>query len=217
MRPWLSHPTIWLSLAALHCAPVEWVPAGPVEGRTAIARANAVEVRADGDAARRAWSVPSAYTALYLSVRNGGASPVFVQLDDIELRAERRVLRAVSPASIPPRRRVASLGMDPASPFIAMQSPGARAQYGRTESVVLEPSPSSAVVRSDRQSRAGEREIAASAFVAGPIAGGRAREGWVYFRQPPADVKALLLRVGVRPDSIGSDARFVEIAYTIRG
>jgi hypothetical protein len=217
MRRWFSHPPLWLSLAALHCTPLGLVPTHPVAGGGALARVDAVEVRADADGARRAWSVPSAYTALYLSVRNVGASPVFVQLDDIELRAESHILRAVSPDSIPPRRRVASLGMDPASPFIALQSPGAPARFGRTESVVLEPSPSSPVARSDRLSRAGAREIAAAAFVAGRIAGGQAREGLVYFRQPPGDVKALLLRVGVRPQSIGVDARFVEIAYSIRG
>jgi hypothetical protein len=204
-----------LSLAALHCTPRELVPLRA--GHAAIARDDGVEVRADGDGARRAWSVPSAYTALYLSVRNIGPSPVFVQLDDIELRGESGVLRAIAPDSIPPRRRVASLGMDPASPFIALQSPGAPARQGRTESVVLEPSPSSPVARSDRVSRAGAREIAAVAFVAGRIAGGQAREGLVYFRQPPADVKALFLRVGVRRHSIGADARFVEIACTVRG
>jgi len=204
-----------LSLAALHCTPLELVPLRA--GDAASARDDGVEVRADGDGARRAWSVPSAYTALYLSVRNIGPSPVFVQLDDIELRAESGVLRAIAPDSIPPRRRVASLGMDPASPFIALQSPGAPARLGRTESVVLEPSPSSPVARSDRLSRAGAREIAAAAFVSGRIAGGQAREGLVYFRQPPADVKALLLRVGVRRHSIGADARFVEIACTVRG
>jgi hypothetical protein len=217
MRSSFSRLTAWLSLAALHCSPLELVPTRSAAGGGAIARADGVEVRADGDGARRAWSVPSAYTALYLSVRNLGPSPVFVQLDDIELRAERRVLRAVAPDSIPPRPRVASLGMDPASPFIALQSPGAQARQGRTESVVLEPSPTSPVTRSDRLSRAGAREIAAAAFVAGRIAGGQAREGLVYFRQPPGGVKALLLRVGVRPHSIEADARFVEIACSIRG
>jgi hypothetical protein len=217
MRSWLSHPTVWLSLAALHCAPLELVPLRPEAGGVAIARADGVEVRADGDGARRTWSVPLAYTALYLSVRNIGASPVFVQLDDIELRADSRVLRAVAPDSIAPRRRVASLGMDPASPFVALQSPGAGGRYGRTESVVLEPSPSSPVARSDRLSRAGARDIAAAAFLAGSIPRGQAREGWVYFRQPPSDVKALLLRVGVRPHSGAANARFVEIAYTVDG
>jgi hypothetical protein len=217
MRSWFSHPTVWLSLAALHCAPLELVPMHPATGGSAIAHADGVEVQANGDAARRVWSVPSAYSALYLSVRNVGPSPVFVQLDDIELRADSGVLRAVSPDSIPPRRRVASLGMDPGSPFIALQSPGAQARLGRTESVVLEPSPSSPIARSDRLSRAGAREIAAAAFVAGRIAGGQAREGLVYFRQPPGDAKALRLRVGVRPHSIGADARYIEIAYTIRG
>lgn len=217
MRSWFSHPTVWLSLAALHCAPLELVPTHPATGGSAIARADGVEVQANGDAARRGWSVPSAYSALYLSVRNIEPSPVFVQLDDIELRADSRVLRAVSPDSIPPRRRVASLGMDPASPFVALQSPGAQARLGRTESVVLEPSPSSPIARSDRLGRAGAREIAAAAFVAGRIARGQAREGLVYFRQPPGDAKALWLRVGVRPHSIGADARYIEIAYTIRG
>jgi hypothetical protein len=217
MRSWFSHPTLWLALAALHCAPLELIPLRPEAGGTALARGDGVEVRAQGDGARRAWSVPDAYTALYLSVRNTGEGPVFVRLDDIELRAQSHVLPAVSPDSIPPRRRVASLGMDPASPFIALQSPGGQPRYGRTESVVLEPSPSSPIVRSDRLSRAGAREIVAAAFVAGRIAGGQAREGWVYFRQPPSDVTALLLRIGVRPRSIGADARFLEIAYTIRG
>src|SRR5688572_15480157 len=217
MRRSLLHPTVWLSLAALHCAPIQLVPLNPRAGGGAIAHAEGVEVRADADGARRSWSVPSAYAALYLTVRNTGASPLFVELDDIELRTEDRVLRALAPDSVAPRRRVASLGMDPASPFIALQSPGAQGRYGRTESVVLEPNPSSPVARSDRLSRAGVREIAAAAFVAGRIAGGQAREGLVYFRQPPGDAKALRLRVGVRPHSIGADARYIEIAYTIRG
>jgi hypothetical protein len=206
-----------LSLAALHCAPLELVPVRAEAGGAAIARADGVEVRAKGDDARRVWSVPRAYTGLYLSVRNTGASPVFVQLDDIELRADGRVLRAVAPDSISPRRPVASLGTDPGSPFVALQSPGGQPRYGRTESVVLEPSPSSPVARSDRLSRAAAREIAAVAFAAGPIRRGQAREGWVYFRQPPSDVKALLLRVGFRPDSSAANARFVEIAYTVDG
>lgn len=217
MRCWFSYLTLWLPLTALHCASVELVPVHARAGGVASARVDAVEVRARADPSRRGWSVPRAYTALYLSVRNTGATPVFVRLEDIELRAEKQVLRAIAPDSIEPRRRVASLGMDPGSPFIAQQSPGAQPRYGRTESVVLEPSPSSQRVPADRFTRAGAREIMAVAFAAGAIAGGQAREGLVYFRQPPSDARELSLRVGVRPRTTGADARFVEIAYTIRG
>jgi hypothetical protein len=205
-------------LPALACsARLELVPVHPDGGGAASAFGPGLELRADATARARSWSSPSDLQALHIRVSNTGPTPVYVRLGDIELRARRWSGRALPPAGIQPRRRVASLGMDPASPFIALQSPGAlgSTRYGRTETVVLEPSPGTRFPALDRG--AAEHELATTAFSEGVIASGQVREGFVYFPRAPYDTRELSLRVGVRPDANSRDASVIEIAYVLQG
>lgn len=186
------------------------------EARAAVA---GVEVRADTGDADRPWSVPSAFTPVQLSLRNTGSEPVFVGLEDIQLASATAALRAVPAASIAPRRRVASLGMDPGSPFVALQGTAggeARAYGGRTESVLLQAAPGALYESALGKQDPAQGEISGSAFRAGEIAGGETRTGFVYFRHVPRNAGHLTLRIFVRPMPDAPDASVLEIVYSVR-
>ena len=195
---------------------MELVPARASQHGQALAVGAGVELRAYTDA--RPWSVPNAFTPVRISVRNTGAGPVFVGLEDLQLASATVALSAVPAASIPPRRRVASLGMDPGSPFVALQGTGggARSYGGRTESVLLQPATASHYESPFGAGDPARREISSGEFPSGWIASGQTRTGFVYFREVPSDVGELTLRVFVRPALEAPRASVVEIVYSVR-
>src|SRR4029079_18319127 len=114
-------------------------PLQPTLGKEALVVGSGIEVRADAE--QRLASVPSSFTPLRITVRNTGATPIYIELDDIDLTGPDRALDAVPPASIPAHLRIASLGRAPGSPFLVQQTTvgsGPRSG-GRVESVLLEP------------------------------------------------------------------------------
>jgi hypothetical protein len=198
----------------LGCSSVQLVPLVATRGSQAWVVSSGLEVRAD--AREHPASVPSSFTPVHLSVHNTGAQPIYVALDDIDLAAPGRALDAVPAGNVPINPRVASLGLDPGSPFVIRQHTGGSGpRIGRSESVLLEPHPGSsptgsAGVDSSRQ------EIARSAFQGGLIGAGETRQGFVYFRSVPRDAERLTLRVGVRGAPESAPASVVEIAYAVR-
>jgi hypothetical protein len=207
----IAQMTAWAGL--LGCSSVQLVPLEPTRGHQAQVVSSGLEVRAD--AREHPASVPSNFTPVRLTVRNTGAEPIYVALDDIELAGPDRALDAVPAGKVPSRRRVPSLGLDPASPFIIQQSTGGGSvRSGRSESVLLEPhlvGPSTAPGFDPSH-----QEIARSAFQGGAIGAGETREGFVYFRSVPRDAERLTLRVGVRSTPESAPASVVEIAYAVR-
>lgn len=195
---------------------MELVPARASTQGQALAVGAGVELRAYTDA--RPWSVPNAFTRVRISVRNTGAEPVFVGLNDIQLASTTLALSAVPVASIPPRRRVASLGLDPGSPFVARQATGGGGRYGgRSESVLLQPAPGSDYEPVLGAHDPARREIASGAFPSGSIESGQTKAGFVYFREVPSDAGELTLRVLVRATPEAPPASVVEIVYSVRG
>lgn len=213
-RTWLS--ALLLVSLTVGCASVELVPAQASKHGQVVVVGAGVELRAYREA--RPWSVPNAFTPVRISVRNTGAGPVFVGLDDIQLASTTVALSAVPVASIPPRRRVASLGMDPGSPFVALQgtSGGARSHGGRTESVLLQPAPGSRYESASGARDPARRELSSGAFPSGSIESGQTKAGFVYFREVPSDAGELTLRVFVRPTRDAQRASVVEIVYSVR-
>jgi hypothetical protein len=236
-----SHPSsapLSLSCAALlwlaGCSSVQLVPLQPTRGHQALVVGSGIEVSAD--ARQHPPNVPSNFTPVRLSVHNTGNAPLYVNLEDIELeRADpenmdragpERALDAVPPGSVPATPRIASLGMDPMSPFLVQQTTGGSGpRAGRTESVILEPRPGS--LPDWASGRDGSRrEIARSAFRGGAIGAGETRAGFVYFRfvpqlssgdpAAPRGAERVTLRVGVRSSPHGAEAAVVEIPYAVR-
>lgn len=195
---------------------MELVPSQASKDGQALAVRGGVELRAYTEA--RPWSVPSAFTPVRISVRNTGAEAVFVGLDDIQLASDTLALSAVPAAGIPPRRRIASLGMDPGSPFVALQGTGggARSYGGRTESVLLQPAPGSEYASAFGARDPARWELSSGAFPSGSIGGGQTRTGFVYFREVPRDAGELTLRVFVRPTRDAQRASVVEIVCSVR-
>lgn len=205
-----------LSTALAACSSVRLVPVAAANGGEARAATSTVEVRANTDAGQRLWTVPSAFTPVRLAIHNAGDAPIYIELDDIQLAGARGALRPVPPATIPTRRRVGSLGLDPGSAFVAPQS-GGNSVFGRSESLMLGPPLGSYVVASARGGGADAADILASAFSGGAIEQGQTRTGIVYFRHVPADAGHLTLRVGVRPDrDRPAPTSVVEIVYAVQ-
>ncbi len=206
---------VLLALSAA-CASVQLVPLRADAKGESWTLGPEVEVRADAVDRDHLWAVPSGFTPVRIAVRNVGPAPVHVELAGIQLAGGSHELGAVAPTSIPIRRRVASLGMDPGSPFLAYQSiGGAGSRYGRTESLAIEPS-----LGPDFEPTFGQRdtwraEILESAFSGGAIASGQTREGFVYFRHVPRDVGQLTLKIAVRPTSGSVPTSVVEIVYAV--
>jgi len=199
------------------CSSIRLVPVASTDGNEARASTSALEVRANADASQRLWTVPQSFTPVRLSVHNASDAAVYIDLDDIQLTGDGAALRPVPPASIPPRRRVVSLGLDPGSAFVAPQS-GGGSVFGRSESLVLGPALGSSFVEQAATTGhdAGD-DILASAFSGGAIERGQTRTGIVYFRHVPADVGRLTLRVGVRPDrKRPAPTTVVEIVYAVQ-
>jgi hypothetical protein len=205
-----------LIACTLSCASVQLVPARASKDGQALAVGAGVELRAY--TAARPWSVPNAFTPIRISVHNTGARPVFVGLDDIQLASASVALSAVPAVSIAPRRRVASLGLDPGSPFVALQGTGggARSYGGRTESVLLQPAPGSHYESAFDARDPARRDLSSGEFPSGAIESGQTRTGFVYFRGVPRDALELKLRVFVRPTRVAHPASVVELAYSVR-
>lgn len=204
----------WALAVLSACSSVRLVPVAPTDGNEARASTSGVEVRANADSSQRLWTVPHAFTPVRLSVHNAGHAPIYIELDDIQLAGAGDALTPVPPASIPPRRRVGSLGLEPGSPFVAPQT-GGNSVFGRSESLMLGPPLGSTVEVTVGGDGAGE-DILASAFTGGAIERGQTRSGIVYFRHVPADVGRLTLRVGVRPHpEQPSPTAVVEIVYAV--
>jgi hypothetical protein len=197
------------------CSTAELVPIAPTSGSEALAIGSGVEVRADSSVLARPWTVPETYTPVRLLVRNTGSAPVYVALDDIRLSWQGRAHGAVPPLDILPRQQVASLGIDPRSPFVFLQRTSAGPRLGHSESVIVEP-PVSTLPAWSRAREQGREEILRSAFSDGPIAEGETRAGLVYFRSVPRDAGRLTLRVAVRPRKESAPLSMVEIAYAVR-
>lgn len=207
---------LWLA----GCSSVQLVPLEPARGTRALVVGSGIEVSAD--ARQHPPSVPSTFTPVRLTVHNTGSTPLYVNLEDIkledvELPGAERALAAVPPGGVPARPRIASLGMDPASPFLVQQTTGGSGpRVGRTESVLLEPRPGSLPGWASARD-ASRQEISRSAFYGGPIAVGETREGFVYFRSLPRGAERVTLRVAVRPSPHGAPAAVVEIPYAVHG
>jgi len=202
-------------LVLLGCGTAELVPVAPTSGSEALAIGSGVEVRAGSSVLERPWTVPDTYTPVRLLVRNTGTTPVYVALDDIRLSWQGRAQGAVPPLEIPPRQQVASLGVDPNSPFVFLQRTSAGPRLGHSESVLVEP-PTSTLPAWSRSGERGREEILKSAFSDGPIAEGDTRTGLVYFRSIPRDAGRLTLRVAVRARKESAPISVVEIAYAVR-
>lgn len=201
------------------CAPVRLVPVERGTPGNVLAHGPGLEVLAIESAAGRPWTVPSTFTPIRISVSNVGAESVYVELGDITLTGlegpgPSRALAAFPPGKITPRRRIASLGMDPSSPFIALQGVGGGSgpRVGRSETLMIEPAYHSAVER-HFGSYEGSAEILRNAFAGGPIPSGQTRQGFVYFREVPADTSRWTLRIGVRQNPESAPSRVVEIGY----
>jgi len=197
------------------CSTVQLVPVAPTSGSQTLAVGSGVEVRADSSVPERPWTVPETYTPVRLLVHNTGAEPVYVALDDIHLAGRGQEQGAVPPIDILPRQQVASLGMDPGSPFVFLQRTSGGPRLGRSESVIVEP-PVSTRPSWSRAHERGREEILRSAFSAGPIGQGETRAGLVYFRGISRDAGRLTLRVAVRPSKESAPVSIVEIAYAVR-
>jgi hypothetical protein len=205
-----------LALLVSGCSSVKLVPVAAAAPGLSVAASSGVEVRADTRAAAPS-AVPPNLTPVRLSVTNRSDRPVYVQLQDIELHGPSHELSAVPPRSIEPRHRIASLGLDPASPFVVEQSvEGVGPHAGRTESVLLEPgigtgtAPTYAPGKTDRA----RAELLESSFEGGAIQSGQTREGFIYFRQLPEHADRLTLQVGVRPAPDHAPATVLQIPYT---
>jgi hypothetical protein len=205
-----------LSLLAPSCGGLSLVPLPPLAAQARLAEGGSVEVRVE--AVSRPSTVPSGFTPVHIVIRNLGAEPVYVKLDDIQLASRRGLLPAVPPARVPARHRVASLGMDPASPFVSLQSPGGAvgSRVGRSESVVHEPSPGAQFEPNYGWRSSPRAEILASAFKNGAVGVGETREGLVYFHHVPSNPGELRLRVGVRATRADGPLSVVEIGYYAR-
>ena len=197
------------------CSTAELVPVWPTSGTEALAVGSGLEVRADASVLERPWTVPEMYTPVRLLVRNTGSAPVYVALDDIGLSWQGRTEGAVPPLDILPRQQVASLGVDPSSPFVFLQRTSAGPRLGHSESVIVEP-PVSTLPAWSRARERGREEILRSAFSDGPIREGETRAGLVYFRSVPRTAGRLTLRVAVRPGKESAPVSVVEIAYAVR-
>lgn len=223
---------LWLA----GCSSVQLMPLQPTRGNEALVVGSGIEVRAD--AHRRPPSLPSNFTPVRLTVHNTGSTPLYVKLEDIDLEESAlentalpgpgRTLDAVPPSSVPARPRVASLGMDPASPFLVQQTTGGSGpRAGRTESVILEPRPGTMPPGWASSHEGSRQEISRSAFQAGPIPAGETREGFVYFRSvrdfsrgqpaPRSGAARVTLRVGVRSSPEGALTEVIAIPYAVRG
>jgi len=201
---------VWL----VGCSSAQLVPLQATHGKETLVVGSGIEVRANAE--EHPASVPSSFTPVRLSVRNTGAQPVYVGLDDIDLAGPEQALDAVPPGNIPARQRIASLGTDPGSPFIVQQTTGGSGpRVGRSESVLLEPRLGSLPGWSLSRDRA-RQEISNGAFPSGSIGAGETRQGFVYFRTVAKDGEHLTLRVGVRPSPDGAPVSVVEIAYAVR-
>lgn len=196
------------------CSTVRLVPVEPNSAAEALAIGSGVEVRADSSVARP-WTVPEAYTPVRLLVRNTGSAPMYVALDDIRLAGQGRTQSAVPPLDILPRQQVASLGVDPGSPFVFLQRTSAGPRLGHSESVIVEP-PVSTLPAWSRARERGREEILRSALRDGLIGQGETRAGWVYFRAIPSDAGRLTLRIPVRSTKDSAPVSIVEIAYAVR-
>ena len=197
----------------LGCSSVQLVPVEPIRGSQALVVSSGIEVRAD--AREHPASVPASFTPVRLSVHNTGAEPIYVALDDIALAGPDRALSALPAANVPTRPRVASLGLDPASPFVIQQHADGAARAARSQSGLLEPRLGSFPTGTPGVERS-RREIAQSAFQGGSIGAGETRQGFVYFSSVPKDAERVTLRVGVRPTRSSAPAAVVEIAYAVR-
>jgi hypothetical protein len=199
------------------CSSVQLVPLEPTRGNQALVVGSGIELSADSR--QHPPSVPSDFTPVRLSVRNTGNTPLYVNLADIQLDdlpGPGPALDAVPPGSVPARPRIASLGMDPSSPFLVQQTTGGSGPHaGRTESVLLEPRPGSLLPWASARERS-RQQIARSAFQGGAIAAGETREGFVYFRALPRGAERVTLRVAVRPSPRSAPAAVVEIPYAVR-
>jgi len=202
---------VWL----VGCSTVQLVPVQPTSGNQALAIGSGVEVRADSSVLTRPWTVPTTYTPVLLRVRNTGNTPVYVALHDIHLTGQGRVEAAVPPVDILPRQQVASLGVDPGSPFVFLQRTSGGPRLGRSESVIVEP-PVSTLPSWSRARERGRQEILRGAFSDGSIGQGETRAGLVYFRGVARDAGRLTLRIAVRPRKEGAPISIVEIAYAVR-
>jgi hypothetical protein len=201
------------------CSSVKLIPVAPAASGLSVAVSSGVEVRADTKA-RVPSEVPPSLTPVRISITNRSDRAVYVELKDIELHGPSHELDAVPPRSIEPRHRIASLGLDPASPFVVEQSvEGAGPHAGRTETVLIEPglgtgtAPTNEPGKTDRA----RAELLRSSFEGGAIQSGETREGFVYFRQLPEHVDRLTLEVGVRPAPDRAPATVLQIPYTTRG
>jgi hypothetical protein len=205
-----------LCLLAPSCGGLSLVPLAPLSGQANLAQGGFVEVRVV--AVSRPSTVPNGFTPVHISIRNTGAEPVYVKLEDVQLTSPSGALVAVPPARVPPRRRVASLGMDPASPFVSLQSPGGAvgSRGGRSESVVHEPSPGAQFEPNVAGRDSPRAEILTSAFQEGAVGAGEIREGLVYFQHVPSDAGELRLRVGVRATRADGPVSVVELGYYAR-
>jgi hypothetical protein len=214
MKAFRRASAVLLALLA-GCSTVELVPVAPTSGTEALAIGSGVEVRANSSLLERPWTVPETYTPVRLLVRNTGSAPVYIAIGDIRLAGQGRAQGAVPPLDILPRQQVASLGVDPNSPFVFLQRTSAGPRLGHSESVIVEP-PVSTLPAWSRARERGQEEILRSAFSDGTIAEGETRAGLVYFRSVPRDAGRLTLRVAVRPRKDSAPVSVVEIAYAVR-
>jgi hypothetical protein len=206
-----------LTAAALAaCSSAQLVPLQPTAPGKSLAVNSNVEVQADTKV-NGPSAMPTNITPVHLAIRNLSDEALYVDLGDIELDGASRALEAVPPVTIEPRHRIASLGLDPASPFVVEQTTDSSGpRIGRTESVLIEPGfgTGTASPLPGTRDRARE-ELLQSALESGVIPSGQTREGFVYFPRVPKDARQLTLEVGVRRAPQSEPATVVQIPYTV--
>jgi hypothetical protein len=199
------------------CSSVRLVPLQPSAPGQSLVTSSNIEVQAD-TRAKGPSAMPSNVTPVHLTIRNLSEKSVYVDLGDIELHGASHSLDAVPPLTIEPRHRIASLGLDPASPFVVEQTTDSSGPHvGRTESVLIEPGFGTGTsARLPGTPDRARDELLQSALQSGVIPSGQTLEGFVYFPRVPRDAGQLTLEVGVRrapkvaPDSV------VQIPYSVQ-
>jgi len=183
----------------------------PVSAEDGIASVHQGELELRAEVQAGSHNVPDTITPIQIWVHNASAAGVYVTLHDISLIAGGSSAEPLEPSSLQPRPR--SLGLDPASPFVA-SSQGAVGAAPVPESGVGAPVSSYSSGRDSAPLDPQRRAIQSSSFEGGFIPPGGTERGMIYFPAPTRSGETLTLRVRVR-SSDGVPLQVLEIPYTL--
>jgi hypothetical protein len=201
------------------CASEQLVPLGPTDNGEAKQTEGGVQVRAR--VARHEDYMPKSLTPMKITVHNGSPDGVYVDLEDIVLVADGRALTPIPPSSIEPRQHIASVGLDPASPFTPTAPintpavPNTERGSAQGPGSLYEPSVEQPGAGLQMFRQRAKAEIAREAFSGGFIDSGQSRQGLVYFARPPKGSDHVDLQIKARSGEGSGPAVVVEIPYTV--